>query len=143
MNIFQYIVIVGFADLDAKEEVLGLTWSALMLWLGGALGGFARALQSETQKTFSRRTFYDVLVGGFTGLVIPIVAQRIPLLSLDISKLTALDKAAIAFLVGAFGSLIWTSRGWRLGWIVPSKMSDKDPREGVLKNDKNASRRDD
>ena len=129
MNVIAIIV----ANLPvSQEEALGLTWGALILWGGGALGGFARALNSQTQDTFSKRTLHDLLVGGFTGTVLPILAQYLPFLSLDLSKLTALDKAAIAFFVGLSGSLVFTSTGWKMGWIVPSSKGDKEPRKGVL-----------
>ena len=127
MNILTVAVT---ALIENKEEALGLTWGALMLWWGGALGGFARALISQTQRTFSHRTMYDMLVGGFSGLVLPIIGQRILPLSLDLSKLTALDKAAIAFFVGLSGSLVFTATGWRMGWIRPS--GQNEPRQGEI-----------
>jgi hypothetical protein len=110
---------------DHQGEVLGLTWGALMLWLGGALGAFTRALLSVTQQTFSRRTLADILVGGATGVILPVSVSILPFSNFDLSKFPFIAQSAIAYFIGASGSFIFTTAGWRFGYIRPETFAER------------------
>lgn len=121
-----------------NNEVLGLTWTALMLFAGGALGGFCRAALSETQKTRSKRTFVDCMLGGVIGVLLPVFGPKIiTIIDIDVNKLTSLHQSGIAFLIGYGGTAAVTSLLWRFGIIKPQQGPLKfkeEPRTGVFYN---------
>ena len=128
----------------ASEPVVGATWSALILFVGGALGAFARAGYSPTQNVRSQRTGLDMLIGGAFGLLLPAFATKlVPFIGLDILSLTALQQGSVAFFTGLAGSSMWTSLGWRLGYIITPQQAatgeapDK-PQVGVLRGTRDA-----
>ncbi|HME96772.1 MAG TPA: hypothetical protein VKN16_21430 [Methylomirabilota bacterium] len=120
-------------------EVLGLTITAGMLFVMGALGGLLRARVSVTQRTCSRRTLVDLLMGGCGGVLLPIFAPILnKVLFDDFQSWTAVQQSALAFFVGCGGSYVWTLVAWRTGLIVtPTQAAAAakpgPPEEGILK----------
>lgn len=121
---------------------LGLTVSALMLFIAGAIGGWARAKISDTQRVFSQRTIVDMLIGGFAGVLLPVLPTLAPIIDKvllgDFKTWSATQQAALAFFVGASGSYLWTVIGWRKGLIVTPEQAmsgekPAPPAQGVLK----------
>jgi hypothetical protein len=122
-----------------RYEALGLTITAAMLFIAGAIGAWGRAKVSDTQIVFSQRTIVDMLIGGFGGVLLPIFAPILNKALLgDFGAWTAFQQAALAFFVGATGSYVWTVFGWRKGLIVTptqaaSGVKPPPPEPGVLK----------
>lgn len=122
-------------------EALGLTITAAMLFGCGAAGGWGRAKLSDTQRVFSQRTIADMLVGGFGGVLLPVLPSLAPTVNQvllgDFNKWNALQQAALAFFAGATGSYMWTKYAWKKGIIatpaqVESGVKPPPPEVGVL-----------
>src|SRR4030095_13935597 len=100
-------------------ETLGVTATAIMLFLAGAIGGWVRARISVTQKTWSQRTIVDMLIGGYGGVLLPTLAPVLnKVVFSEFQAWTPFQQSALAFFVGAVGSYLWTVIGWRKGWIA-------------------------
>lgn len=123
-------------------EALGLTITAGLLFLMGALGGLLRARASPTQKTLSRRTLVDLLMGGCGGILLPIFAPILNrVLFNDFQAWTPVQQSALAFFVGCFGSYVWTLIAWRTGLIVTpaqavTEQKPDPPERGILRGSK-------
>ena len=127
---------------------LGFTVAAAVMFAGGALGAWARAVISGTQKTWpvSERLIVDLLMGGCGGILMPISA---PLLNrtmgIAFETWTTAQQAALAIMLGGSGSYVWTAIAWRRGLIVTESQAARreaptaNPEMGVL-NPQNAKR---
>lgn len=135
--------VASVANTVVAQQDLGLTWAALILALGGSVGGWIRAALSDTQNTggplpwqWNKRTWIDVLVGAGFGVIFPVVGQKVAtwlgITGLDFTTWTVLQQAMVAMLIGGGSSWVWTVIGWRRGYIVPSA-DESEPRVGVLK----------
>lgn len=101
--------------LPAGLAELTIFLQALLLFIGGAAGAFCRAACSVTQQTLSRRTIADVLIGGFIGVLLPILPlERLVGFRID-ATLTAYQLMALAGIIGFVGNWTTTLIGWRLG----------------------------
>lgn len=136
---------MGFLTaVTAVEPDLGLTISALMLFISGAIGAWARAVISGTQTSWGQRTIVDCLIGGGVGIILPIVAPILNrVLGIDYYTWTTLQQSVLSFLIGGGGTWLWTAIGWRRGLIVtPEEQSTgikpDPPQQGVLKGTKEA-----
>lgn len=130
--------------IPAPDTNLGLTVAALMLFVSGALGAWARAVISGTQTAWSQRTVVDLLIGGGVGILLPILAPVFNrVLGIDYYSWTVLQQSVLSFLIGGGGNWLWTAIGWRTGLIVtPEQASTGEkpeaPAQGVLKGTREA-----
>ena len=132
------------SDYAHEAEAFGFTVSAAILFLAGAVGAWARAVISGTQKTrpISERLIVDLLIGGCAGLILPIFAPILDtLLNIKFQSWTTLQQGVLAFGMGGSGSYFWTAIGWRKGLIVTPRQAASGerpppPEPGVLKEPK-------
>lgn len=122
---------------DTSVVALGATITAGALFVGGALGALTRAFFSKTQKTWSERTAFDVLLGGVGSVILP----RLPLVTSVVTNLDQWDlvqKFCLAFGLGLTGTWAWTVAAWRTGRIATAEqiatgVKPPPPEVGVLK----------
>lgn len=119
----------------STEEVLGLTWTALMLAIGGALGAFCRAGLSQTQYTISTRTFIDCIIGIVTGILVPVIGLDLVPGEIKIADLTSLQQSCFAFIIGFGSDAIFTSILWKFGYLKPN--GGPHPRKGIFTKEDN------
>jgi hypothetical protein len=98
-----------------------LDFGSVCLLVGGLLGGLCRALLG-TQKTLSRRTVLDVLMGAAVAVIVPAFADR--LFALKLSGEGALAYLSGGFLIGGFGNYIIVAILWRVGVFKQDARAD-------------------
>ena len=142
--------VAAAAVVAITEPGLGVTWSALILFVSGATGAWARAALSPTQETggwpwyWGKRMVADALIGGATAVLLPLFATKLlPILGVDLGTMTAVHQGALALLLGGSGSYFWTVIGWRKGLIVTPEQAStgqkpEAPPVGVLRGTKEA-----
>jgi hypothetical protein len=95
------------------EIVIAL--QSLLLFIGGATGAFCRAAFSQTQETLSRRTLADTIMGGFMGVLLPVISQILPLPVKITGEWTAYQLMAMAGVIAFIANWATTLAGWKLG----------------------------
>ena len=96
--------------------------SSTWLFAGGVAGAALRALLGQ-QRTWSRRSLLDILMGGALAVIVPALT---PILGVSMpATLDRLTYMAAGFVIGGFGNYLIVALLWRFGVFKQDVRADK------------------
>src|SRR3990167_892917 len=100
----------------------GVSHSSTWLFVGGVAGATLRAMLGQ-QRTWSRRSLLDVLMGGAFAVIVPALT---PILGVSLpATLHPLTYIAAGFVIGGFGNYLIVALLWRFGVFKQDVRADK------------------
>lgn len=101
------------------------TLEALAFFAGGVVGCACRAAISKSQDFYTRKTVADLIIGGLTGIIYPVIAP-IPIPSSAHANI--IQQAAFVALVSYFvDHLLQNYFGQRIAALVAKPPEDSKP----------------
>ena len=113
---------VGNHPIVVAVSAAAATGPSAWLFVGGVAGGALRVLLGQ-QRNWSRRSLFDVLMGGALAVIVPAIT---PMLGVSLpATLDRLTYAAAGFVIGGFGNYLIVALLWRFGIFKTDVRADK------------------